>query len=58
MIVTQAMPPGLDTFAEIEGVWVTTPALAAALRHALTEAALSLRATEGQEDKRQSSTGT
>lgn len=55
VIVTQAMPPGLDTFAEIEGVWVTTPALAvalaAALRHALTEAALARRATEGQQDK-------
>ncbi|MBX3323249.1 MAG: DUF2130 domain-containing protein [Phycisphaeraceae bacterium] len=55
VIVTQTMPPGLDTFAEIEGVWVTTPALtialAAALRHALTEAALARRATEGQQDK-------
>lgn len=55
VIVTQAMPPGVDTFGEIEGVWVTTPALAvplaAALRLALIEAALARRATEGQQDK-------
>jgi len=55
VIVTQAMPPGVESFGEVEGVWVTTPALAiplaAALRLALTEAALARRATEGQQDK-------
>lgn len=55
VIVTQAMPPGMDTFGEVDGVWVTTPALAialaAALRLALTEAAIARRATEGQQDK-------
>jgi len=55
VIVTQAMPPGVESFGEVEGVWVTTPALAiplaAALRMALKEAALARRATEGQQDK-------
>jgi len=55
VIVTQAMPQGVDSFGEVDGVWVTTPALAiqlgAALRLTLTESALARRATEGQEDK-------
>lgn len=55
VIVTRAMPSGVDTFGEVEGVWVTTPGLAlplaAALRLALTEASLARRATEGQQDK-------
>ena len=55
VIVTQAMPPGVDAFGEVEGVWVTAPVfaipLASALRLALTEAALARRATEGQQDK-------
>jgi hypothetical protein len=49
------MPQGVDAFAEVDGVWVTTPALAvplaAALRLALTEAFSARRATEGQQDK-------
>ncbi len=55
VIVTQAMPSGIDTFGEVDGVWVCTPSLAiplaAALRLALTEASLARRATEGQQDK-------
>jgi len=55
VIVTHAMPSGLETFGEVEGVWVTTPALAialaATLRLALTEASRARRATEGQQDK-------
>lgn len=55
VIVTQAMPAGLSTFGEVDGVWVTTPALAgplaAALRLVLIEASLARRATEGQQDK-------
>lgn len=55
VIVTQVMPQGVDSFGEVEGVWVTTPALAmslaAALRLALTEAFTARRATEGQQDK-------
>lgn len=55
VIVTQAMPDGVDSFGEVEGVWVTTPALAmalaTALRLALNEASTARRANEGQQDK-------
>lgn len=55
IIVTQAMPPGVDTFGEVDGVWVTTPTLAvslgAALRLTISESAMARRATEGQQDK-------
>jgi hypothetical protein len=55
VIVTQAMPQGLDSFAEIDGVWVTTPVLAislgAALRLCILECSTARRATEGQQDK-------
>jgi hypothetical protein len=55
VIVTQAMPDGVDSFAEVDGVWVSTPALAialaATLRLCLTECASARRASEGQQDK-------
>lgn len=55
VIVTRAMPVGVDSFIEMEGVWVTTPglamSLAAALRLALTEAFSARCASEGQQDK-------
>lgn len=55
VIVTQAMPPGLNSFAELDGVWVTTPALAmslgAALRLCLVECFSARRAAEGQQEK-------
>lgn len=55
VIVTQAMPPGVNTFGEVDGVWVTTPALAmplgAALRLCLIECFLARRAAAGQQDK-------
>lgn len=55
VIVTQAMPSGIDAFGEVEGVWVTVPALAiplaSTLRLALIEAALARRAADGQQDK-------
>lgn len=55
VIVTQAMPPGLNSFAQLDGVWVTTPALAmalgAALRLCLVECSAARRAVEGQQDK-------
>jgi hypothetical protein len=55
VIVTQTMPQGLDSFAEVEGVWVTTPVLAislgAALRLCVVECFMARRAVEGQQDK-------
>ena len=55
VIVTQAMPQGVTTFTELDGVWVTTPelaiALAGALRLGLAEAFTARRAAAGQQDK-------
>lgn len=55
VIVTRALPQGMEAFGEVDGIWVTTPGLAipvaAALRLALIEAALARRASEGQQDK-------
>ncbi len=55
VIVTQAMPKGLDSFAEVEGVWVTSPILAislgAALRLCVLECFMARRAADGQHDK-------
>lgn len=55
IIVTQTMPQGLDSFAEMEGVWVTTPVLAmslgAALRLCIVECSSARRAADGQNDK-------
>jgi hypothetical protein len=55
VIVTQTMPAGIETFGDVGGVWVTTPALAvplaAALRLTLIESSLARRAAEGQQDK-------
>lgn len=55
VIVTQAMPAGIDSFSEIDGVWVSVSAfaipLASALRLAIKEAAMARLATEGQQDK-------
>lgn len=55
VIVTQAMPDGIDTFGQVDGVWVARPpmavALAGALRMCLLECFSARRATEGQQDK-------
>jgi hypothetical protein len=55
VIVTQAMPAGVDSFAEVDGVWVSTPGLAIALgstlRLCLLECSAARRASEGQQDK-------
>lgn len=55
VIVSQALPSGLSSFAEIDGVWVTTPtlavALASVLRAGLIETAAARRAAKGQEGK-------
>ena len=55
VIVSQAMPEGVDSFSLIDGIWVTTPklalAVAAALRHSLGEVASARKAIEGQQGK-------
>jgi len=55
VIVTQALPKGLETFGHVEGVWVTGTRtlvpLAIALRHTLLELSLARQAGEGQQTK-------
>ncbi|HPF39666.1 MAG TPA: DUF2130 domain-containing protein [Phycisphaerae bacterium] len=55
VIVSQALPSGVDAFTEVDGVWVSAYPfaipLAGVLRMALTEASLARRAAEGQQDK-------
>tara|TARA_R110002111_G_scaffold135304_1_gene201289 strand:- start:355 stop:1632 length:1278 start_codon:yes stop_codon:yes gene_type:complete len=55
ILVTQTMPPGVDGFALIEGIWVTSwscaAGLAAALRQGLVEVASARRSLEGQQSK-------
>lgn len=55
VIVSHALPRGLETFDHIDGVWVTCPALAVpvaiALRHSLIELAHARQAGEGQQTK-------
>ncbi len=55
IIVSQALPKDLETFDQIDGVWVTHPRttipVAMTLRHALIEVAAARQATEGQQTK-------
>lgn len=55
VIISQALPKGLDTFGLIEGVWVTHPRatlpVALVLRHSLIEVASARKASEGQQTK-------
>lgn len=55
IIVTQAMPKGIDSFDMIDGVWVTHPRsaipVAMAVRQLLVEVASARQAGEGQQTK-------
>ncbi len=55
VIVTQALPKGIETFGHVDGVWVTSTRtflpLAVALRHTLLELSLARQAGEGQQSK-------
>ena len=55
IIVSRALPKDLETFDQIDGVWVTHPKttipIAMTLRHALIEVASARQATEGQQTK-------
>lgn len=55
LIVTQALPKGVETFDRIDGIWVTEPRcaipIAIALRHSLIELATARLAGEGQQTK-------
>ena len=55
VIVSQALPKGVETFEMIDGVWVTHPRaalpVAAILRQSLLELALARQSSEGQQTK-------
>lgn len=55
VIVSQALPKGMETFELIDGVWVTHPRaaipVAMTLRNTLLEVASARQATEGQQTK-------
>lgn len=55
VMVSQALPKGMETFDRIEGVWVTHPKVvipvAMALRQTLIEVATARQASEGQQTK-------
>lgn len=55
VIVSQALPKGVETFELVDGVWVTHPRaavpVAVTLRHTLIEVASARQATEGQQTK-------
>ncbi|MBX3321997.1 MAG: DUF2130 domain-containing protein [Phycisphaeraceae bacterium] len=55
IIVTQVLPKGVETFDQIDGVWVTSPRcvvpVVIALRHSLVEIAAARQAGEGQQTK-------
>ncbi len=55
VLVSQALPKDVETFALIDNVWVTGPKsaipLAMALRHGLIEVAMAKQANEGQQSK-------
>jgi hypothetical protein len=55
VIVSQILPEGVETFALVDGIWVTNPKaaipVAIALRQTLLEVALARQASEGQQTK-------
>lgn len=55
VLVSQALPKGVETFELIDGVWVTHPRaalpVAVTLRHTVIEVASARQATEGQQTK-------
>jgi hypothetical protein len=55
VLVSHALPKGVDTFEEIDGIWVASPRtalpVATVLRHALQQVGLARQAAEGQHGK-------
>ena len=55
MLVSRALPKGIDTFGQLEGVWITDPRFAVplviALRQTLIEVANTRQAQAGQDTK-------
>jgi len=55
VLVSQALPKGVDSFDVVDGVWVTSPRaalpVATALRHTLLQVSMARQASEGQQTK-------
>ena len=55
IIVSQALPKTIETFGQIDGIWVASPkcavALAIAIRHLLIEVMAARKSGEGQQSK-------
>lgn len=55
VLVTQALPKGVDTFDVVDGVWIASPRaalpVATILRHSLQQVSLARQASEGQQTK-------
>lgn len=55
ILVSRALPKGIDNFGQVDGVWVSAPAfslgLAVALRQTFLEVAMSKSSRDGQETK-------
>ena len=55
VLVSQALPKGMETFGEIDGVWITHPrvtlAVATVLRHTLLQVSTARQVLEGQQTK-------
>ena len=55
ILISEALPKSIQTFDQIEGVWIAPPhlavAVATALRHALIELASARQASDGQQTK-------
>lgn len=55
VLISSAMPKGVDSFGQIDGVWITHPRFAIplviALRHSLIEVSNTRQSQEGQETK-------
>ena len=55
VLVSQALPKGVETFDTIDGVWVTSPraalAVATVMRHSLMQVSMARQVNEGQQTK-------
>jgi hypothetical protein len=55
VLVSQALPKGIETFDVVDGVWITNPraalAVATVMRHSLIQVSMARQANEGQQTK-------
>ena len=55
VLVSQVLPKGVDTFDEVDGVWITSPRaalpVATMLRHSLLQVSMARQVSDGQQTK-------